>query len=89
VHLTIAGRDVMFTMRDHDEQRLLVRLEEVLQRYPVAEKPASPPQNQGPDWCPVHNVQMRWNEGKNGRKGWHSHKTADGQWCKGKGVRRG
>jgi hypothetical protein len=27
-------------------------------------------------------VQMRWNDGKEGRKGWWSHKTADG-WCKG------
>jgi hypothetical protein len=25
---------------------------------------------------------MRWNEGKDGKRGWHSHKTADG-WCKG------
>src|SRR2546421_5443920 len=33
--------------------------------------------------CPVHNVPMQWNEGKDGRKGWHSHKTDEG-WCHGK-----
>jgi hypothetical protein len=36
------------------------------------------------DFCPVHNVAMRWNTGKDGRKGWYSHRTADGQWCKGR-----
>jgi hypothetical protein len=75
----------MFTLRDHDEQRLLVRLEAVLQRYPVAQASSSP-QARGEGWCQVHGVQMQWNAGKEGRKGWHSHKTAEG-WCKGKPVR--
>jgi hypothetical protein len=35
-------------------------------------------------FCPVHQVQMRWNEGKDGRKGWHSHRNTDGSWCKGR-----
>ena len=34
-------------------------------------------------FCKVHNVQMPWNEGKEGRKGWYSHRTDDG-WCKGR-----
>src|SRR5262245_17714843 len=34
-HITVAGRQVQLTLRDHDEARLLVRLEELLQRYPL------------------------------------------------------
>ena len=34
-------------------------------------------------FCKVHNVAMKWNEGKEGRKGWYSHRTDDG-WCKGR-----
>ena len=78
----LAGRLVRWTLRDSDEDRLAKRLEALLARYPAPEAPASP-QGQGEGWCAVHNVQMRWNEGKAGRKGWYSHKTQDG-WCKGK-----
>jgi hypothetical protein len=99
VRLTIGGREVQLTLRDHDEARLLVRLEEVLQRYPAPPPAASParPQALSPQqqnaaamhrpvsgFCAVHNVAMQWNEGKDGRKGWHSHRTPEGQWCKGK-----
>jgi hypothetical protein len=31
----------------------------------------------------VHQGQMTWNEGKDGRKGWFSHRTDQG-WCKGR-----
>lgn len=82
-HITVAGRQVQLTLRDTDEGRLLARLEDVLQRFPV-EQPASQPQGQGKDWCAIHGVPMRWNEGKDGRKGWYSHRTAQGQWCRGK-----
>ena len=34
-----------------------------------------------PDWCPIHNCQMKKYE-KNG-KSWYSHKTDSG-WCRGK-----
>ena len=97
VRLQIAGRDVQLTLRDFDEARLLVRLEEVLQRFPLP-PPAPPAATQGQlspqqhnaaamhrpvrDFCPVHNVQMQENE-KEGRR-WFSHRTADGHWCKGK-----
>ena len=76
VHLTIAGRQVQLTLRDHNEARLLVRLEEVLQRFPLPQPPS-----QGKDWCSIHNVAMQENH-KEGRV-WYSHKTADG-WCKGR-----
>jgi hypothetical protein len=35
VHVTLAGRTVQVTLRDSDEQRLLARLEALLQRFPV------------------------------------------------------
>ena len=38
--------------------------------------------NNGSTWCPIHDIEMkRWE--KEGRV-WHSHKTAEGAWCKGK-----
>jgi hypothetical protein len=92
--LTIGGREVQLTLRDTSEARVLARLEEVLQRYPLPQPtpaaspasraPAPAPQGHGEAWCTKHHVQMPWNEGKNGRKGWHSHRTPEGQWCKGK-----
>jgi len=93
VRLTLHGREVQLTLRDHDEGRLLVRLEEVLQRYPLPQsQPQLSPQQHNAaamhrpvtGFCQVHNVPMRWNEGKEGRKGWYSHKTEDGQWCQGR-----
>jgi hypothetical protein len=85
VRLLINGRDCQLTLRDADETRLLARLAVVLQQYPVPEAPVqAASQGQGQDgWCPVHQVQMKWNAGKEGRQGWYSHKV-DGQWCKGK-----
>ena len=83
VRLTIDGREVQLTLRDTDETRLLVRLEDVLQRYP---QPQAPParQDQGQGWCAIHNTAMQANH-KNGRA-WFSHKTDQG-WCQGKGGR--
>jgi hypothetical protein len=83
VRLVLAGREVQWTLRDHDEARLATRLEALLARYPVTQPPvqASSP---AAGWCAKHGVQMPWNAGKEGRKGWHSHRTAEGQWCKGK-----
>ena len=42
VRLTIDGREVQLTLRDTDEERLLERLQAVLQQYPLA-----PPTPQG------------------------------------------
>jgi hypothetical protein len=89
VRLTIGGREVQLTLRDHDEARLLVRLEEILQRYPLVQpQPPAPPQGQGegqPGWCAIHNVAMQENE-KDGRR-WFSHRSPEGQWCKGRRSR--
>jgi len=35
VRLTVAGRDVQWTLRDSDETRLAVRLDALLARYPA------------------------------------------------------
>jgi hypothetical protein len=95
VRLTIAGRDVQLTLRDHDEGQLLARLEAVLQHYPVPSETHQPqvltPQQHNAaamhkrvtDFCPVHNVAMKLNQ-KDGRS-WYSHWAEDeGRWCKGR-----
>jgi hypothetical protein len=84
VHVTIAGRQVQLTLRGDDETEVLERLAAVLQQYPVS-APASP-QGQGQEkgWCAVHACAMKWNAGKEGRKGWYSHRVEDGSWCKGR-----
>jgi hypothetical protein len=81
VRVTIAGREVQVTLRDTDEARLLERLQVVLERYPVAEKPTAVDASAG--FCHVHGVQMKHND-KNGRQ-WWSHRLPDDQgWCKGR-----
>jgi hypothetical protein len=80
VRVTLCGREVQLTLRDSDEDRLLQRLQAVLQRFPVAQA-SREPQGRGEGWCPLHNVQMR-STTKNGRS-WLSHRTAEG-WCKGR-----
>ena len=88
VRVTMAGREVQWTLRDTDEARLLVRLEELLQRYPLPQ-PAPAPTSQGPSqgqgkgWCAKHQTQMKLNHGEDGRS-WYSHRTAEGRWCKGR-----
>ena len=84
VYLTISGHKVQVTLRDGDEQRMLARLQTLLDKYPPpAPQAPSQPQGQGKEWCSKHQTTMHWNEGKEGRKGWHSHRTDDG-WCKGR-----
>jgi hypothetical protein len=100
VRLQVAGREVQWTLRDTDEARLAVRLEALLQRYPVPQasspapsqpQPLSPAQHNAmaqhqavTGWCKVHNVEMKLNQGKDGRT-WYSHfDEAAGRWCKGK-----
>jgi len=81
-HITIAGRQVQLTLRDTDEVRLLARLEEVLQRFPLPPgQGATQGQEPSKGWCRKHNVQMKQTE-KNGRT-WWSHRTTDG-WCTGR-----
>jgi len=49
------------------------------------ERPGTPPVPAGPPpagWCPVHALQMEYQE--NERGGWWSHRGPDGSWCRGK-----
>jgi hypothetical protein len=80
VYVTLAGRKVQMTLRDSDEQRLLERLETLLQRFPAEEEPepTTPPEG----WCPIHHVQMKYYT-KN-HKSWWSHRLNTGAWCRGK-----
>jgi hypothetical protein len=84
VHVQIAGRDVLVTLRDRDEGRLLERLAVVLKQYPALQAPSAPAptQGQGEGWCAVHQTTMKLTT-KDGRS-WYSHRT-DAGWCKGKG----
>jgi hypothetical protein len=90
VRLTIQGREVQWTLRDQDEDRLAVRLEALLQRYPLApaqglsqaQHNAAAMHRPVSGFCAVHNVGMQENH-KDGRT-WWSHRTADGHWCKGR-----
>jgi hypothetical protein len=93
VRLHVHGHEVQVTLRDHDEEALLARLEHLLQRYPAPQSPVrqsgshnAPLQGEREGWCRIHQVQMKENR-KDGRM-WYSHKTDQG-WCKGKGVRHG
>jgi hypothetical protein len=71
---------VQVTLRDNDEQRLLARLEALLQRFPAEEEPEGE-QARPEGWCSKHGVQMKLRNGEHGS--WWSHKTPQG-WCKGK-----
>src|SRR5215467_582048 len=76
-YVTLAGRQIQLTLRDQDEQRLLQRLETLLQRFPVVEEPKEHVQQEG--WCAEHNAKMKLHHGKRGT--WWSHKLPNGQWC--------
>jgi len=89
VRLQVHGHDCQVTLRDHDEAALLARLEKLLQRYPLpeaVEAPRGPSQPASPEpekrFCPRHGSEMQQNH-KEGRS-WWSHRTPDGQWCKGR-----
>ena len=88
-YLTIGGYKVQLTLRDMSEDRLLTRLDTILKRFPAPEPapqappapPAAPPQPEG--YCRLHDIHMRQWPGKDGRKGWYSHRLPNGDWCKG------
>jgi len=82
VYLTIQGRKVQLTLRDHDENSLLTRMELLLNRFPE-ETPESTTPTEG--WCPIHQVQMKRSKDGNG---WY-HKAGEREngkaiWCRGK-----
>jgi hypothetical protein len=92
---TMGGQDAMLTVRGQTVAEFQHNLQAVRGLLDAPQAPAPPPPTAPPlhttvvDWCNVHQVAMKWNAGKEGRKGWYSHRTAEGAWCKGKGVTRG
>ncbi len=78
VYLTIQGRKVQLTLRDHDENTLLTRMESLLTRFPE-EMPQPNAQPEG--WCLIHQCQMK--QYSNGKGSWWAHRI-DGRWCRGK-----
>jgi hypothetical protein len=98
VYVSISGHKVQVTLRDHDEQRMLTRLQTILERYPVPQAPASAqPQGTNQLTPQQHHAAVMHRtvtdfcpvhnvamqlNTKDGRS-WWSHKTDQG-WCKGK-----
>jgi hypothetical protein len=80
VRVQVAGRDVQWTLRDHDEARLALRLEALLARYPVPQ-PAPQASSQGEGWCSIHQAPLQRHE--NAKGVWYSH-YFDGRHCKGR-----
>jgi hypothetical protein len=79
VRLTIAGHaDVLFTLRDHSEHRLLARLETLLQRFPLEPKAQASTSPQPPT-CPWHGTMK---ESAKAKDTWFCPaKMADGTYC--------
>jgi hypothetical protein len=83
VRLTIAGYpDVLFTLRDYSEHRLLTRLETLLQRFPLEPKAqaSTPP---APSQAPVCQWHGAMKESVKAKDTWFCPaKMADGTFCK-------
>jgi hypothetical protein len=90
-HIIVEGRQVQVTLRGISEEEVLRRLEKVLRHYPnvpqhAAKNPRSAPGetsgNGQPGYCHIHHAAMLETT-KEGRS-WWSHRTPEGQWCKGR-----
>ena len=79
VYLTIQGRKVQLTLRDHDEDALLRRMESLLSRFPEESPESTTPQE---GWCAIHQVQMK--RYTKGNRSWWSHRLENNAWCRGK-----
>ena len=83
VYVMIGGHKVQVTLRDHDEHRMLARLQTLLTQYPAPVSPQGQPQGQDdPPQCPTHGALKRSTKGK----GWYCPHKLDGDtWCPSKG----
>jgi hypothetical protein len=81
----VDGQDALLTIRGMTPEAFQANLAAVRGLLDAPVTPPALPQGQGKEWCAVHGTKMVL-QTKEGRQ-WHSHKTADGAWCKGKGVR--
>ena len=83
----LRGYDILFTVRDESGRDLLGKIGAVLGELDsMGAKPLGGRGNGHANGgerkvCAVHNAEMRRHE-KDGQA-WYSHKTADGQWCRG------
>jgi len=86
VHVTLAGRQVQVTLRDTDEERLLARLEALLQRFPV-ETPAQDSATPQTPVCAWHGAMQ---ESTKAKGTWYCPaKMADGSYCKSRHPEKG
>jgi hypothetical protein len=86
VHVTLAGRKVQVTLRDSDEQRLLARLEALLQRFPVETLVQDSATPQTPV-CAWHGAMK---ESTRAKGTWYCPaKMADGSYCKSRHPEKG
>jgi hypothetical protein len=74
----------MLTVRGQTATEFTANLQAVRGLLATPQPSAQPTQEPREGWCTRHELQMKFHPGKNGRPGWWSHKTAEGQWCKGK-----
>ena len=89
VYVMIGGHKVQVTLRDTDEHRMLVRLEELLQRYPVPQASSPSPSAASPQAptgelppCPYGHGFLRKSTKREGY--YCPHKWDDGTYCKGR-----
>ena len=79
-----ASVECLYTMRDTDDELLFARVQRILpklmDRLGPTETEAAPPV--APDYCPIHQVQMR--QYSKGNEEWHSHRLPDNSWCRGR-----
>ena len=78
----VGGQDALLTVRGATAAEFTRNLAAIRGLLDPPAPPASQATGQGEGWCAVHSTAMKWNEGRNGKKGWYSHRH-EGQWCKG------
>ena len=91
--VVIDGHRVQVTVRGHSLAGVLTEIRTVLAQFPAEAKtaqpptppqaPAATPEPSGMKPCPVHTGELMQLNTKNGQQ-WHSHRLADGTWCKGR-----
>jgi hypothetical protein len=80
---TIGGHEALLTARGMTSEEFQRNLQSITGVLDPAPQPMVATASPGEDWCGLHNLKMKWNEGKDGKKGWYSHRY-QGEWCKGK-----
>ena len=95
LRLDCEGIGISWTLRGTDESmasrlpRVLSYLKRLQAKLPTARDPAvpQPPLEERDDWCSLHGKALVTQ--RNDRGDWKSHRTVEGEWCKGKPKRAG